>query len=109
MLIEGKKTGDLVREHGSGRSVPTSSTLKDIGISKDDSADWQRLARVPEKVLKVACDVGLWCQSSKMATGERVCRRSWCYASLIHKPETCSIGASRRFEQTVKFLIYRNL
>jgi hypothetical protein len=46
-LIEAKKMGEVAEHGGDRRSKSTPSTLNDLGITRDQSADWQRRARTP--------------------------------------------------------------
>lgn len=52
MLIEGKKAGQ-VKEQGDNTRRTKAST-SDIGITRNESSDFQRLAAVPERVLEKA-------------------------------------------------------
>jgi hypothetical protein len=55
MLSEGKKTGDLA-QRGDNNRCPKPSTSA-IGITRNESSDWQKLAAVPEKVLEKAITI----------------------------------------------------
>src|ERR1700723_1567454 len=52
VLIEGKKAGQ-VKEQGDNTRRTKAST-SDIGITRNESSDFQRLAAVPERVLEKA-------------------------------------------------------
>jgi hypothetical protein len=51
-LIEAKDSGEVARQ-GDHKSMSTASTstLPDLGITRDQSADWQRRARTPDAIL----------------------------------------------------------
>jgi hypothetical protein len=52
MLVEGKKTGDL-KTRGGKQSVGP-STLPQVGITRHESSDWQKITAVPEQQLEKA-------------------------------------------------------
>lgn len=56
MLTEGKKVGDLKRA-GQAKNSDRAVRIPDVGITHRESADWQRLAKVPEPVLTKAIAV----------------------------------------------------
>lgn len=49
-----KPGGDMRPEHRSPRSTNAPPTLRDLGISKDQSSNWQRLAQVPAEQFEAA-------------------------------------------------------
>lgn len=51
MLSEGKKTKEVLQK-GS-----TKASTTEIGITRNESSDWQKLAAVPERVLEKAITV----------------------------------------------------
>ena len=56
MLSEGKKTGDL-RKSEQGQKPTKAVRLQDVGITHNESSEFQKLAAVPEKVLEKAITV----------------------------------------------------
>jgi hypothetical protein len=59
MLVEGKKAGD-VRKADDGKSRCTKAStpsLTSVGITRNESSDWQKLAAVPARVLDKAITV----------------------------------------------------
>ncbi len=54
MLSEGKKTGDLKK--GGDQNSPTKASRADIGITHNESSQWQKLASVPERKFEKAIE-----------------------------------------------------
>jgi hypothetical protein len=53
MLQEGKKAGDLAAK-GQPKKCTDVSTLTSVGITRNESSEFQKLAAVPERVLEKA-------------------------------------------------------
>lgn len=56
MLSEGKKAGDIKTQRDNQKACTKPST-SEIGITRNESSDWQKLAAVPEKVLEKAITI----------------------------------------------------
>jgi len=55
MIVEGKKAGELAKK-GQPKKCVSTNTLPDVGITRHESSDFQRLAVVPEKTLSKAIE-----------------------------------------------------
>jgi hypothetical protein len=75
MLTEGKKAGDLAFKGQPEKKCTGPSTLLQVGITRNESSDWQRLAAVPANRLRKAVSSPVRCDLRPGASDGSPCDR----------------------------------